>query len=155
MRLKAKDTKKNPRPRIALPRTDHLEAKGTGTSVLQKQQEKRSSKKFFKRSPKEKKVLKLFFWRSPNEENKKCLHKLSARSLAFSNKIFTIRKIVLSSSRGKGNFPGLKASRRKTPKCALEDSLAYAGFSKGGAGNLRIMKTKKKITSISPFFCQI
>ena len=33
--------------------------------------------------------------------------------------------------------------------------VAYAGFSKGGAGNLRIMKTKRKISPlrISLFFC--
>ena len=48
---------------------------------------------------------------APIEENKKGLRKFSARFLAFSNKISTVQKIVLSSSRGQGNFRGLEASR--------------------------------------------
>ena len=48
---------------------------------------------------------------SPIEENKKGIRKFSARFLAFSNKISTIQKIVLSSSRGQSNFQGLEASR--------------------------------------------
>ena len=66
-----------------------------------------------------------------SEESKKGVHKYSARFLAFSNEISTVRKIVLSSSRGQGNFRGLEASRprprtwpsRPTPstsKCVLE-----------------------------------
>ena len=77
---------------LSRPRT-----KGTGASVLLK---KRSSTNFF--------------WRSPKEENKIGLRKFSARFLAFSNKIFTVQKIVLSSSRGQGNFRGLEASRPRT-----------------------------------------
>ena len=38
------------------------------------------------------------------------------------DKILTIQKIVLSSSRRQGNFRGLEASRLKTSKCVLEDS---------------------------------
>ena len=68
--------------------------------------EKRSPNKFFRRSPKKTKGLRKF----------------SARFLAFSNKIFTAQKIVLSSSRGQGNFRGLEASRSRTSKCVLEDS---------------------------------
>ena len=58
----------------------------------------------------------------PIEENKKGIRKFSARFLAFSNKISTIQKIVLSSSRGQGNFGGLEASRPRprTSKCVLE-----------------------------------
>ena len=100
-RLEAKDTKKIPgqgqeqafrgqtlssqgqecsRPR---PRT-----KDTSASALQKK--KRSSQKFFKRSPPKNVFQKIF----------QALHK-----------ILTIQKIVLSSSRGQANFRGLKASR--------------------------------------------
>ena len=67
-----------------------------------------------------KKVSKIFFRRSPEEENKKNLRKFSTRFLAFSKKILTVQKIVLSSSRGQGNFRGLEASRPRTSKCVLE-----------------------------------
>ena len=85
--------KKNPRPRTALPRTDPLEAKDrnargqeprTQAQVLSKK--KRSSKKIFRRSQ-EKTVFQKIF---------QALHKL-----------FTTQKIVLSSSRVRGNFQGL------------------------------------------------
>ena len=111
--------KKNPRPRprTAFPRTDTLEAKdrnargqGQGprtqsqvlskkkkafTKIFQaisKKKKKRSSQKFFKRSP-QKNVF---------QKNFQALHK-----------IFTIQKIVLFSSRGQANFRGLEASRPK------------------------------------------
>ena len=62
---------------------------------------------------------------TPKEENKKVVRKISASFLAFSNKISTVQKIVLSSSRGQGNFRGLEASRPRprTSKCVLEDVL--------------------------------
>ena len=107
--------KKNPRPRprTAFPRTDTLEAKDrnargqgqgprTQAQVLSKkkglhknfsgdlQKKKRSSQKFFKRSPQKNAFQKTF----------QALHK-----------ILTIQKIVLSSSRGQANFRGLEASR--------------------------------------------
>ena len=62
-RLEAKDTKKNPRPRTALPRIDPLEAKdwdarGQGQGHRRKfstnKNKKRSSNKFFRRSQKRK-----------------------------------------------------------------------------------------------------
>ena len=68
----------------------------------------------------------------PSEENKKGVRKFSARFLAFCNEISTVQKIVLSSSRGQGNFRGLEALRRRprtwrlrprTSKCVLEDVL--------------------------------
>ena len=64
---------------------------------------KRSSQKFFKRSPQKNVFQKIF----------QALHK-----------ILTIQKIVLSSSRGQANFRGLEASRPRprTSKCVLEDS---------------------------------
>ena len=96
--------KKNPRPRprTAFPRTDTLEAKDrnargqgqrprTQAQVLSKK--KRSSQKFFRRSPRKKVFQKIFL----------ALHK-----------ILTIQKIVLSSSRGQANFRGLEASRPRT-----------------------------------------
>ena len=107
--------KKNPRPRprTAFPRTDSHEAKernargqGQGPrtqaqvlppqkkglykiflAISKKKKEKRSSQKFFKRSPQKK----IFF---------QALHV-----------ILTIQKIVLSWSRGTANFRGLEASR--------------------------------------------
>ena len=127
-RLEAKDTKKNPRPRpgTAFPRTDTLEAKDrnargqgprTQAQVLSKnkkkkrlhknflsdlkKKKKRSSQKFFKRSPQKNVFLKNF----------QGLHK-----------ILTIQKIVLSSSRRQANFRGLEASRPRTSKSVLEDS---------------------------------
>ena len=47
----------------------------------------------------------------PNWEKQKGVRKFSARFLVFYNKISTVQKIVLSSSRGQGNFRGPKASR--------------------------------------------
>ena len=57
-------TQKNPRPGRAFPWTNSLETKDTSTSVLQK---KRSSKIFFRRSPKKRKKMssKFFFMHSP------------------------------------------------------------------------------------------
>ena len=62
--------------------------KDTSASALQKK--RRSSQKFFKRSPQKNAFQKIF----------QALHK-----------ILTIQKIVLSSSRGQANFRGLEASR--------------------------------------------
>ena len=108
--MEAKDTKK-------------LEAKDTDARVLKK---KRFSKHFFKQS--QKKGLQKFFscekgFQKGNfslEENKKGLRNFSAWFLALSNKISTVQKIVLSSSRGQGNFRGLEASRPRTSKSVLE-----------------------------------
>ena len=76
----------------------------TQAQVLSKKK-KRSSQKFFKRSPQKNVFQKIF----------QALHK-----------ILTIQKIVLSSSRGQANFRGLEAStprpRPRTSKCVLEDS---------------------------------
>ena len=83
-KTKAKDNPSDDRPsrgqgqECSRPRT-----KDTSASVLQK---KRSSQKFFRRSPEKNDFQKIF----------QALHKL-----------LTIRKIVLSSSRGQGNFRGL------------------------------------------------
>ena len=113
--------KKISRPR---PRT-----KDTDASVLRKKKvlqkffsgdlKKKGLKNFFSG---EKGLQKIFFRRSPLEENKKGIGKFSARFLAFFNKISTVQKIVLSSSRGQGNVRGLEAlkPRPRTSKCVLE-----------------------------------
>ena len=64
---------------------------------------------------------------APSAENKKGVCKFSARFLAFSATFLafsTVQKIVLSWSRGQGNFRRLEASRPRprTSKCVLEDS---------------------------------
>ena len=119
LEAKAKDTKKirgqgQEQPfrgqTLSRPSTGILEAKDTSASALQKKK-KRSSQKFFKRSPQKNVFQKIF----------QALHK-----------ILTIQKIVLSSSRGQANFRGLEASRPRprTSKCVLEDSTsgAYSQF---------------------------
>ena len=126
-RGKGQGHKKNPRPRTAFPRTDTLEAKDTSASALQKKKvitkifqaiskKKRPSQKFFKRSPQKNVFQKIF----------QALHK-----------ILTIRKIVLFSSRGQGNFWGLEASRPRprTSKCVLEAKDALEDSTSGNRTN--------------------
>ena len=87
------------------PRTGILEAKDQGhkRKCSPKKKKKRSSQKFFKRSPKKKKrSSQKFFKRSPQ---KNVFHKNFQALL----KNLTIQKIVLSSSRGQANFRGLEA----------------------------------------------
>ena len=144
--------KKNPRPRprTAFPRTDTLEAKDRNAEAKAKDQghkaqvlsqkkkkkvftkifqaiskkinKKKSSQKFFRRSPKKKKKKKRssqkFFKRSPR---KNAFQKIFQPL----HKILTFQKIVLSSSRGQANFRGLEASRprpRTSKSVVLEDS---------------------------------
>ena len=114
-RLEDKDTKKirgqgQVKPfrgqTLSRPRTGMLEAKAKDQGHKRKcsPKKKRSSQKFFKRSP-QKNVFQNIF---------QALHK-----------ILTIQNIVLSSSRGQANFRGLEASRPRprTSKCVLEDVL--------------------------------
>ena len=105
--------KKNPRPRPAFPRTDTLEAKdrnargqgqGPRTQAQVLSKKKRSSQKFFRRSPKKKKVFTKFFRRSPQKN-------VFQKIFQALHKILTIQKILLSSSRGQANFRGLEALR--------------------------------------------
>ena len=110
-RLEAKDTKKirgQGQPfrgqTLSRPRTGMLEAKAKDQGHKHKcspKKKRRSSQKFFKRSPQKHVFQKIF----------QALHK-----------ILTIQKVVLSSSRGQANFRGLEASRPRTSKCVLEDS---------------------------------
>ena len=120
-KAKAKDTKKirgqgqgQGQPfrgqTLSRPRTGMLEAKakdqGHKAKCSPKKKKKRSSQKFFKRSPLKNVFQKIF----------QALHK-----------ILTFQKIVLSSSRGQANFRGLEASRPRprprTSKSVLEDVL--------------------------------
>ena len=122
--------KKNPRPRTAFPRTDTLEAKDrnargqgprTQAQVLSKKK-KRSSQKFFRRSPKKKGLHKNFSG-DLQKKKKRSSQKFFKRSpqknvfqIMFQalHKILTIQKILLFSSRGQANFRGLEASRPRT-----------------------------------------
>ena len=141
LEAKAKDTKKirgqgQGQPfrgqTLSRPRTGMLEAKakdqGHKAQVLSKKKKKRSSQKFFRRSPKKKKKKRSsqkFFRRSP-------LKDVFQKIFQALHKILTFQKIVLSSSRGQANFRGLEASRPRprtwpsrprTSKCVLEDVL--------------------------------
>ena len=114
LEAKAKSTKKfrGQGQTLSRPRT-----KDTGASVLQKKKIFKNffqaiSKKVFKFFFQAKKVFKIFF--SGNFHLKKTkigLRKFFARFLALADKISTVQKIVLSSSRGQGSFRGLEASR--------------------------------------------
>ena len=88
---------------LSRPRTGMLEAKAKDQGHKRKcsPKKKRSSQKFFKRSPRKNFFQKIF----------QALHK-----------ILTIQKMLLSSSRGQANFRGLEASRPRprTSKCVLE-----------------------------------
>ena len=64
-RLEAKDTKKNPRPRTAFPRTDPLEAKDTAASVLQK----KGLQKSFPGNLQFKGVARIFDWGGLNHKS--------------------------------------------------------------------------------------
>ena len=93
---------------LSRPRTGMLEAKDQGHKrKCSTKKIKRSSQKFFKRSPQKNVFQKMF----------QALHK-----------ILTIQKILLSSSPGQANFRGLEASRPRprTSKCVLEDSTSGA-----------------------------
>ena len=93
-----------------------LEAKAKDQGHKRKcspKKKKRSSQKFFKRSPKKKRSSQKFFKRSPQKN----LFKKNFQAL---HKILTIQKILLSSSRGQANFRGFEASRPRTSKSVLE-----------------------------------
>ena len=80
---------------------------------------------------------------APIEENRKGVRRFFARFLTFSNKISTVQKTVLSSSRGQSSFRGLEALRPRTSKCVLEakdvfeestSAKTISGHSKGTEG---------------------
>ena len=121
-------------------RTDLLEAKDRGhrrkcspkkkvfKKIFKAISKKSSSKIFFQA----KKVFKNFFSDDFHlRKTKKGLCKFSARFLALSIKISTVQKIVLSSSRGHGNFRALEASRPRTSNCVLEAKDVLEGSTSG------------------------
>ena len=112
--------KKNPRPRprTAFPRTDTLEAKdrnargqakdqGHKAQVLSKKKKKKGLHKIFQAISKKKRSSQKFFKRSP-------LKNVFQKIFQALHKILTFQKLVLSSSRGQANFRGLEASRPRT-----------------------------------------
>ena len=105
--------------------------KDTDASFFKK---KRSSKTFFRQSQKkvlqkfflgEKGLQKIFFRRSLLEEIKERSRQIFREISGVFQRNFSGLKIVLSSSRGQGNFRGLEASRPRprTSKCVFEDVL--------------------------------
>ena len=145
-RLEAKDTKKNFRQgkgqTLLRLRTGMLRPR-TQAQVFSKKKslQENFSSDLKKKKKKKRMVFKKFFRRSPKKKTKEVFAKFSARFLAFSNKILTIQKIVLSSSRGQSSFRGLEAwrPRPRTSKCVLEakdvleDSTSVGGISIGRA----------------------
>ena len=79
--------------------------KDTGSSDLQK-----------------KEIFEKFFQAISKSGIRKKSSRIFPRFLAFSNKILRVKKIVLSSNQGQGNFRGLEASkpRPRTSNCVLE-----------------------------------
>ena len=100
---------------LSRPRTGMLEAKDQGYNALQKQ--KSLQKKFLGDLKNEKGLQKKFLG---DLQKKNCFLK---KILAL-HTLLTPQKTVLSSSRGQGNFRGLEASRPRTSKCVLEDSIS-------------------------------
>ena len=130
-----------PRPRTqknfeakATPSRGQSQGPRTQTQVFSK---KKVPKNFFQA----KKVFKIFF------SGDLCLKKPKKRSLQIFREVsgvfqrnFNGSKIVLSSSRGQGNFRGLEASRPRprTSKCVLEDSTS-------------VIRIRKKFTALSNY----
>ena len=127
LEAKAKDTKKfrgqGQGQTLSRPRT-----KDTDASVFSKKK-KKVFKNFFRRSQKKdlqnffqaKKVLKNFFsgdlyLRKPEKRSLQIFREVSG---GFQRN-FNSSRIVLSLSRGQGNFRGLEAWRPRTSKCVLE-----------------------------------
>ena len=95
-----------------------------------------------------KKVFKKFFSGDFHlRKTKKDLCKFSARFLALSNKISTVQKIVLSSSRGQGNFRGLEASRPRTSKSVLGAKDVLEDSTSGSVLSMMTMEVENDETS--------
>ena len=113
------------------PRTDPLEAKDQGhkTQAFSKKKILKifmaiSEKRFLKFFFRQKRSSKIFFRRSLLEETKKRSLQIFRKVSGVFQRNFNGSKIVLSSSRGQGNFRGLEASRprSRTSKSVLENS---------------------------------
>ena len=166
--------KNNPRPRTALPRTDPLEPKDrnargqgqgprthAGVSVLKK----KGLQNFFQAISKKEKVFKFFFFHAKKVfknfflaiynwgKQKKVFANFPRDLMAFSNKISTVQKIVLSSSRGQGNFRGFVArprtwpSRPRTSKCVLKDVLEAKDVLKDSTSGLNHFQSYSNLFS--------
>ena len=109
--------------KILRPRTNPLEAKDQGHRRKCSPKKKGLQKSFFRRSQKIR-SSKNFFWRSLLEETKKRSFQTFPKVSGVFQRNFNGSKIMLSSSRGQGNFRGLEASRPRprASKCVLEDS---------------------------------
>ena len=117
LEAKAKDTK-NFKAK-AKDRPSRGQGPRTQTQVFSKKKKKRFSN-FFSGDLKNKRSSKVFFRRSLLEETKKRSLQIFREVSGVFQRNFNGSKIVLSSSRGQGNFPGLEASRPRTSKCVLE-----------------------------------
>ena len=123
-RLKAKDTKnfeakaKN-RPSRDQGHRHKCSQKKKVFKIFFQAISKKSFQKFFSG---EKDLQKISFRRSLLEETKKRSLQIFRKVSGVFQRNFNGSKIVLSSSRGQGNFRGLEASRPSTSKCVLEDS---------------------------------
>ena len=100
---------------LSRPRTGMLEAKAKDTSASALPQKKGLHKNFLGDLLKKKRSSQKFFKRSPQSN-------VFQKFFQALHKILTIQKILLSSSRGQANFRGLEASRPRprTSKCVLE-----------------------------------
>ena len=107
----------------------------TDANVLKK---KKGFQKFFSCDLKKKglqknfsgeKGLQNFVFRRSLLETKRSLQNFRKVSGVFQRN-FNGSRIVLSTSRGQGNFRGLEASRPRTSKCVLEDSTSDCNTSK-------------------------
>ena len=141
-RPRPRTQKKNPRPSTALLRAVPLEAKdrnarGQGQGHRRKcSPKKKFSKNFFRRS-----------W-----GNKKMVSQIFREVSGVFQKISTVRKLVLSSSQGQGNFRELEAStskprtwpsRPRISKCALEIKDVFEDFTSGSQYHTRLTRTVK------------
>ena len=76
-----------------------------------------------------KKIFKSFFQVISKKQNQKISKKqIILQKKNDLQKILRIPKILMSSSWGQGNFRGLEASRPRTSKCVLEDSISVNGM---------------------------
>ena len=122
--------------KILRPRTDPLEAKAKDQGHRRKCFPKKKVLKFFSVDLKKNKIFQIFFRRKRSSKiffRRSLLEETKKRSLQIFRKVsgvfqrnFNDSKIVLSSSRGQGNFRGFEASRPRprTSKCVLEDSIS-------------------------------
>ena len=111
-----------PRPRTqknfkAKDRPSRGQGPRTQTQVFSKK--KKVFKNFFRRKRSSKNFFQAIYTRGNQKRSLQIFRKVSG----VFHRNFNGSKIVLSSSRGQGNFRGLEASRPRISKCVLEDVL--------------------------------